>query len=203
MPQKGQLTRENIVAKAAIIFNTKGYAAASMTDVMDATGLQKGGLYNHFATKDELLLAAFDYALQQVTDAVLRVIKQEPTSTQKLRALINFFRGYALNPIIEGGCPVLNGMVEADNVNPALQARVQQAQHDLIAAVTRVIENGKRYGEFRPTVDAEQNAIIIISMLEGATGLTRTSNSQRYMDIVCNQLCRMIDADLRLPADTL
>jgi len=90
MPPKGQLTRENIIAKAAPIFNTKGFAAASMTDVMHATGLQKGGLYNHFETKDELLLAAFDYALQQVTDAVLGVIKREQTSTQKLTALINF-----------------------------------------------------------------------------------------------------------------
>jgi TetR/AcrR family transcriptional regulator, transcriptional repressor for nem operon len=199
MPQKGQLTRENIIAKAAPIFNTKGFAAASMTDVMHATGLQKGGLYNHFATKEELLLAAFDYALQQVTDAVLRVIKQEQTSTQKLTALINFFRDYALNPVVEGGCPVLNGMVEADNVNPALQSRVQQAQHDLVAVVARVIENGKRYGEFAPTVDAERNAIVMIAMLEGATGLTRTARDQRYMDVVCDQLLRFIVTELGQP----
>lgn len=196
MPAKGQLTREHIIAKAAAIFNTKGYAAASMADVMQATGLQKGGLYNHFDTKDELLLAAFDYALQQVTGAVLQVIKQEQTSTKKLIALVNFFRNYALNPIIEGGCPVLNGMVEADNVNPVLQARVQQAQRDLIAAVVRVIENGKRYGEFKATVEAERNAIIMIAMLEGAIGLTRASHSQYYMDIVCDQLIRLIEADL-------
>ena len=202
MPAKGQLTRENIIAKAAPIFNTKGFAAASMTDVMHATGLQKGGLYNHFATKDELLLAAFDYALQQVTDAVLGVIKREQTSTQKLTALINFFRTYALNPVVAGGCPVLNGMVEADNVNPALQSRVQQAQQDLVAAVVRVIENGKRYGEFQATVDAERNAIVMIAMLEGATGLTRTSRNQRYMDVVCDQLLHSIATDRGQPAAT-
>ncbi len=202
MPPKGQLTREYIIAQAAPIFNTKGFAAASMTDVMHATGLQKGGLYNHFETKDELLLAAFDYALEQVTQAVLGVIKREQTSTQKLNALINFFRGYALNPIIAGGCPVLNGMVEADNVNPALQTRVQQAQQDLVAAVARVIENGKRYGEFQPTLDAEQNAIVMIAMLEGATGLTRTARDQRYMDVVCDQLLRFIATDLGQPTAT-
>ncbi len=201
MPQKGQLTRENIIAKAAPIFNTKGFAAASMTDVMHATGLQKGGLYNHFETKDELLLAAFDYALQQVTDAVLRVIKREQTSTQKLMALIDFYRGYALNPVVAGGCPVLNGMVEADNVNPALQARVQQAQRDLLAAFTRVIENGIRYGEFKPTVDAETSALVMIAMLEGATGLTRTCQRQGYMDTVCDQLIRLIEVDLLMDGD--
>ncbi|MCB0082956.1 MAG: TetR/AcrR family transcriptional regulator [Caldilineaceae bacterium] len=201
MPPKGQLTREHIIAKAAVIFNTKGFAAASMADVMQATGLQKGGLYNHFDTKDELLLAAFDYALDKVTQAVLQVIKREQNSTQKLIALINFFRGYALTPIIEGGCPVLNGMVEADNVNPALQTRVRRAQQDLIGAVTRVIENGVRYGEFQPTINAEKSAIIMISMLEGAVGLTRTSRSQQYMDVVCDQLLRFVDGELRLPAN--
>jgi len=198
MPPKGQLTREHIIAKAAVIFNTKGFAAASMTDVMHATGLQKGGLYNHFETKEELLLTAFDYALQQVTVAVLRVIKQEQTSTKKLTALITFFRHYALDPIIEGGCPVLNGMVEADNVNPALQIRVQQAQQDLIAAVSRVIENGKRYGEFKPTTNAEESAIVMIAMLEGAIGLTRTARNQQLMDVVCDQLLCQVETMLLL-----
>lgn len=199
MPPKGQLTRENIIAKAAVIFNTKGFAAASMTDVMNATGLQKGGLYNHFETKEELLLAAFDYALQQVYQAVVNVIKREPNSTQKLAALIKFFRTYALNPIIAGGCPVLNGMVEADNVNPMLQARVQRAQSDLIGAVARVIANGIRYGEFKSTIDVEKSAIMMIAMVEGAIGLTRTSHRQYYMDIVCDQLIHFVDTELCHP----
>ena len=60
---KGERTREGIVAAAAPLFNQRGYAASSMSDVMAATGLEKGGIYRHFESKDELALAAFDHTL--------------------------------------------------------------------------------------------------------------------------------------------
>jgi len=48
--------------RPAPVFNTKGYAATSLSDLMEATGLQKGGLYRHFDSKEELAQEAFDYA---------------------------------------------------------------------------------------------------------------------------------------------
>ena len=59
---KAQQTKARIVRQAAELFNQKGYAGSSIADVMQATGLKKGGIYNHFKSKDELALAAFDYA---------------------------------------------------------------------------------------------------------------------------------------------
>ena len=43
---KGANTREEILLRAARVFNTKGYAGAALSDIMQATGLQKGGIYN-------------------------------------------------------------------------------------------------------------------------------------------------------------
>ncbi len=196
MPHKGQLTKEHIVHEAAVLFNTKGFSAASMADIMAATGLKKGGIYNHFANKEELLLAAFDHALAQVYATVVAVIRGEKTSLAKLEALISFYRTYPLAPIIEGGCPVLNGTVEADNRNPLLQARVQQAHSDLITTLARVIENGKRYGEFSATTNAEELATIIVITLQGAIGLTRTAQDAKYMEMAADHLLRLIRAEL-------
>ena len=55
---KGQQTRRGIVEKAAPLFNQKGYEGTSLSDLMDATGLQKGGIYRHFDSKEELAAAA-------------------------------------------------------------------------------------------------------------------------------------------------
>ena len=60
---KGERTRQRIVAAAAPLFNQRGYAASSMSELMAATGLEKGGIYRHFASKDELALAAFDHMI--------------------------------------------------------------------------------------------------------------------------------------------
>ena len=61
---KGELTRQRIVELAAPIFNQRGFAGCSMQDVMDATGLEKGGLYRHFSSKEELAAEAFRFAVQ-------------------------------------------------------------------------------------------------------------------------------------------
>lgn len=59
---KAEETKEKIIKQAAQLFNQYGYAGSSMSDIMRATRLQKGGIYNHFQSKQELALAAFDFA---------------------------------------------------------------------------------------------------------------------------------------------
>ena len=56
---KGEQTKELILSQAAVVFNRQGYFGARLDDIMRATGLEKGGIYNHFASKDDLALQAF------------------------------------------------------------------------------------------------------------------------------------------------
>ena len=51
---KGEETRQRIIAQAAPLFNQLGYEGCSLQDIMDATGLEKGGIYRHFGSKEEL-----------------------------------------------------------------------------------------------------------------------------------------------------
>jgi AcrR family transcriptional regulator len=53
---KGEETKAKILHQAAELFNQQGYAGSSISDIMRVTGLQKGGIYNHFSSKDELAL---------------------------------------------------------------------------------------------------------------------------------------------------
>ena len=62
---KGDQTRERIIAKAAELFNQRGLEGTSMADLMKATGLEKGGIYRHFASKEAVAAEAFDYAWKQ------------------------------------------------------------------------------------------------------------------------------------------
>src|SRR5947199_130742 len=64
MATKGDRTRRRVIEQAAPVFNTRGYWGSSVRDLMEASGLQKGGIYNHFGSKDELALAAFDHDVE-------------------------------------------------------------------------------------------------------------------------------------------
>ena len=57
---KGELTRQRIIAEAAPIFNRRGYEGCSMQEILDATGLEKGGIYRHFDSKSSVLVDLFD-----------------------------------------------------------------------------------------------------------------------------------------------
>ena len=63
---KGLETRELIIERSAELFNTLGYNGCSLNEIMDATHLKKGGIYNHFKNKDEIALAAFEYSYTKV-----------------------------------------------------------------------------------------------------------------------------------------
>ena len=69
---KGMKTRQRIVEMAAPVFNRQGFVGASMRDLISATGLEKGGIYNHFGSKEQLALEAYDYAMSRVTNALAR-----------------------------------------------------------------------------------------------------------------------------------
>ncbi|HKF91597.1 MAG TPA: TetR/AcrR family transcriptional regulator, partial [Acidimicrobiia bacterium] len=44
--RKGEATRRLILERAAPVFNKRGYAGASMSELVEATGIEKGGIYN-------------------------------------------------------------------------------------------------------------------------------------------------------------
>src|SRR5262245_26241389 len=86
---KGQQTRQHIIQQAATLFNQRGYSGSSISDVMQYTGLQKGGIYRHFQSKEQLALAAFDYAQQQSTCRLVEAVAAETDAVQQLLAFID------------------------------------------------------------------------------------------------------------------
>src|SRR5215212_10982485 len=101
---KGEQTRQHIIQEAATLFNQRGYTGSSISDVMQHTGLQKGGIYRHFESKEQLALAAFDYAQQQSTTQLMAAVAAETNAVKQLLAFITAFYALTLNPPVPGGC---------------------------------------------------------------------------------------------------
>jgi AcrR family transcriptional regulator len=88
--KKAEKTRQFIVDKAAVLFNQKGFSGTSMDDIMKATGLSKGGLYGNFNSKEEISVAAFDYAVEVVKKQVAMRTHIIENSLDKLKAVVYF-----------------------------------------------------------------------------------------------------------------
>lgn len=175
---KGERTRERIISTAAPLFNRLGYGGATLADLMAATGLEKGGLYRHFASKEDIALAAFDHASRLHGDRIRsNVAAAGPTASARLVAVAESIASLAVNPVVPGGCPLLNTAIESDDnegpMYPALRTRARRAMTRLIGAVRDIIADGVARGEFRKGVDAEAEASGVVSTLEGALMLTK------------------------------
>ncbi|MBV9227865.1 MAG: TetR/AcrR family transcriptional regulator [Chloroflexi bacterium] len=169
---KGEQTRERILARSAQLFNRQGYFGASLTDIMRATGLEKGGIYNHFSSKEQLALEAFDYAYRLVEQRVRQALAGKLNAIERLLALISVFQSIIEDPPVVGGCPILNTAIEADDANEVLRDRARAAMDDWRTTIHRIVNKGIERHEVRPGIDADEVASIFIATLEGAIMLS-------------------------------
>ncbi|MEB3356183.1 MAG: TetR/AcrR family transcriptional regulator [Synechococcales bacterium] len=170
---KAEETKLKIIQQAANLFNQQGYAGSSMSDIMKATGLKKGGIYNHFVSKDELAIAAFDFAVEQVSQRYVRALKGKRGAIASLKAIVHTFCTAADELPLKGGCPLLNTAVESDDAHPALRERTQQAMYRWRHLVHQVVQRGVDGSEIQPAVNPDEVATVLIAVMEGALMLTK------------------------------
>jgi AcrR family transcriptional regulator len=185
--------RESILASSAPIFNRQGYAGTSIADILDATSLEKGGLYNHFASKEELAVATFDYAFAQVDAYFTKALTGVESGLTKLRTYVDAFERYIERPVVAGGCPIANATLEADDSLPFLRDRVQTAFHRLRDMVVHNLVRAAEKGQFARAIDPEFGADFIVSVLEGALVLSRGMRSRTHARRAAAMLRRWLD----------
>lgn len=171
--RKGEKTKERIIEQTAPLFNQRGFSGSSLADIMAATGLHKGGIYNHFDSKEELVLQAFDYAAQRVSDRLTLKLADKHTNVERLLTIAAVFCDHVLNPPVPGGCPLLNTAVESDDTFPLLRERVCQAMDRWRERIRIVVRDGMTTGEFRERLEADVIATRFIATLEGGVMMSR------------------------------
>jgi TetR/AcrR family transcriptional repressor of nem operon len=191
---KGELTRKRIVEAAAPIFNQHGYEGSSLNALMEATGLKKGGIYRHFASKEELAAEAFDYTWEAAWKARLSHVDDKANGINKLKQLIaNFVERRSPVP---GGCPVLNTAVDADDGNPILRSRVGKALRSWTGRLQAYVEEAQQERDARPDVDPKDVATLIVASLEGALMMSRIQRNDEALRRVQSHLNEFLDREV-------
>jgi AcrR family transcriptional regulator len=194
---KGEATQQMIVARAAQLFNRQGYFGSSMSDLMRETGLEKGGIYNHFRSKEELALAAFDYAVEVIWQTVEEEMKDRPNQVDRLQGMLAAYQRLIEDPPIKGGCPVLNTAVESDDTHPALRERARGALTRWRTWIQRRVARGIEAGEVRPEVDSDLLATLLISMIEGAIMMSKAYDDPAYIRRAVQYLSDYLEREVR------
>jgi TetR/AcrR family transcriptional regulator, transcriptional repressor for nem operon len=182
-------TKDFILQKVAPIFNKKGYAGTSLSDLTEATGLTKGAIYFYFQNKQELAVEAFKLNVKKVTLPLSLQLSQRVNSLEKLQVLTNYYRDYYTIIAENGGCPILNMGADANNINPALFDTVKKVSKRLERDLITIIQNGINNNEINPNINADMYGKNIYAMIEGSVFMAIT----RYDGSYINNMMDMID----------
>ena len=194
--RKGEQTRQEIIRKAAPIFNQKGYDGAALSDLMRATGLEKGGIYRHFENKQALAVDAFDYAWKAARDARFQGAEEIPNTVDRLKQIVRNFRDRRTG-LVPGGCPLLNTAVDSDDGNPQLRVKARQALSSWLDRMESIAKEGKRRGEIRSDVDSRELAMLIVSTLEGSQMVSRLQKKEEPRDLAVRHLEEYLESRVR------
>jgi TetR/AcrR family transcriptional repressor of nem operon len=190
--RKGDQTRQRIIARSAPLFNQRGYEGCSLQEIMAAAGVEKGGIYRHFKSKEELALAAFDFAWADVSHGRTRGLEEIEDPVLRVEA---FIRNFAeRKPALRGGCPLLNTAIDADDGNIALRARARTALEGWRTRLGALISLAVRQESLKSGVRPYAVASLIIGTLEGALMMSRLDEDRTALKIARDHLISYIES---------
>jgi AcrR family transcriptional regulator len=198
MLTKAERTRQFIIERAAPIFNRKGFAGTSMSDILEATGLAKGGLYGNFESKEEVAREAFQYMFDKAYNEVVLAVSKKHSPIEKLIAVCDYHKDYTKKSPVEGGCPILNFSIEVDDTMPRLKKDVRLAVEKMLNDLYRIIEKGKKLGEIRKEINSERYAEVIYAQIEGGIFMAKALDDHKKLNQSMEFLKEMILKDMKI-----
>jgi AcrR family transcriptional regulator len=177
---KAEKTKQLILEKAGPIYNAKGINGTAIDDITLAAGVTKGALYSHFENKEDLSLQTADYLLNKIGYGIGQAMGKEKTAKGKIFAYLDFNK-VPLNTYIEGGCPIFNMAVEADDNHAPIKKKVSRMVSNSQEAFAKILRDGITNGEFSSDLDPEVMAFKIFSAVEGGIVGCRVLNSNAPM----------------------
>lgn len=191
---KSERTRQFIIEKTAAVFNEKGFAGTSLTDLTEATGLTKGSIYGNFTNKDEVAVAAFEYNFNRVTQYIKEKILAQDHAVDRLLVYPQVYRNFLKIPFLKPGCPILNTSTEADDTHPELRTKAAQALQFWKTSIENQVKRGIARTEIKADTNPVQLAVVMMSMIEGAIMQAKVSGRSTELKIAMDYLATIIEA---------
>lgn len=151
--------RAEVVKAAARLFSERGYHGTSMQHLGDALGLQRGSLYAHIGSKEELLFDVVDEGAQRFLERGRAALESGGSAAERLRALLVGHAATAAEHL-DSATVFLN---EWRYLSEDLRAAVQAKRDRYEAMVRSIVEDGIAAGEFRADADVRFAATLVLS----------------------------------------
>jgi TetR/AcrR family transcriptional repressor of nem operon len=189
MHNKGTLTRQNITEKSLQLFSVKGYFNTSINDILAATGLTKGGLYGHFASKEDIWYAVYDEAVKIWRDIVFKNIRNVINPLERIEITIeNHLANYLGKDVFEGGCFFVNMLVEVSGQSEKMSRQILKGFVQFSRLLRRWLDESDEKGLLKQGLNYKEISNFIVITLNGAATLYSASKDPSIWQQTITQL---------------
>ena len=189
MAGKGEQTRRNIVERSLQLFSVKGYFNTSVNDILEATDLTKGGLYGHFASKEDIWYSVYDEAVSIWKKNVFKGIRDNSDPLERIETFIeNDMRNYLGGDVFDGGCFFLNMLVELSGQSATMSRQILRGFVRLSRLLRTWLEEADSIGMLKEGLNPKEIANFILISLNGAAALYISSRDTSILEQTVRQL---------------
>ena len=153
---KGERTRAAILDEALRLVSKAGLDGLTIGTLAEATGLSKSGLFAHFGSREDLLLAVLEHGQRQFTDVVLKPALAKPRGVPRLRAMFTNWLEWTESAELPGGCPMIGGAAEFDDKPGPVRDTLAAGQRAWIETLKRAVRQALDEGQLARDTDPEQ-----------------------------------------------
>jgi TetR/AcrR family transcriptional repressor of nem operon len=164
---------DQVTDQAMQAFWRGGYGGTSLSDLMAATGLEKGSLYKAFGSKEKLFLAALDRYLNDGVAHMESTVRSAPTATDALQAILGMVADNCSGTRGATGCLAVNTTIDAEHGSEEAERRLERHWAWNRSLFERVITQGQSEGSFRDDIPAAELADMLTRMMIGTAVMSR------------------------------
>jgi AcrR family transcriptional regulator len=161
---KGERTRATILDEALRIVSKAGLDGLTIGTLAEATGMSKSGLFAHFGSREELLLAVLAHGQAEFTEVVFQPAMAKPRGLPRLRAMFVNWLDWTESAELPGGCPMIGGASEFDDRPGPVREMLAGGQRAWIETLKRAVRQAVEENQLAKDTDPEQIAFEIFGI---------------------------------------
>jgi TetR/AcrR family transcriptional repressor of nem operon len=192
MARHKEFDRHRVLEKAMNLFWQQGYAATSMQDLVEATGINRQSIYDTFGDKHSLFLATLE-KYRQTRTVYLQELLEQPGPA--LAAIESVFRVTMAQMVAEQprrACLMMNSAVELAPHDLEVALYTSQNFSALQTAFYKALVKAQAQGEISPKPDLQGLAWFLVCNLEGLHVLSKTQLEPAQLDKIVTQLLQVL-----------
>jgi TetR/AcrR family transcriptional regulator, cholesterol catabolism regulator len=174
--------KKSVFEVAAEVFHRKGYDNTSMSDVAEAAGLTKAGLYHHVSSKESLLFTVLDSGLDFTESYVMKPLESIADPLDRLKTMIDLHLRLVLE---ERNLEVTGLLHECKTLSSTDRARIDKRKKEYVRMTTKLIADVIKQFDIKD-VNPKLAAFALLGMLNWTYQWYKPSGSSSREEIVEN-----------------